>query len=182
MYGPSHAPTSAPTDGELNIQPAQPKVHQKPETQTFFGREYTASEVNTMRGAFIDVFDVVSGADPKTTATKDGLAINPTPAANANTGPPPSPSGPSANYEPGKPVRIAGSDTTTAKAPESTELEQMHPHVVIIILLVLIVILVIFEFRMRSRLSHMEMVIFSMERNMQQQQYKRDFGSPISSK
>ena len=124
MYGPSQAPTSAPTDGELSIQPAQPKVHKKPETQTFFGREYTASEVNTMRGAFIDVFDVVSGAgtDPKTTATKNGMAINAPPPQDVTTGPPPPVSGPAANYEPGTPLKISGTDPVTTTAPEATRI------------------------------------------------------------
>ena len=178
MYGPSQAPTSAPTDGELNVQPTQPKIHKKPETQKFFGREYTASEVNTLRGAFIDVFDVVSGTDPKTTATKDGLAINAPPAANVTTGPPPPPSGPSATYEPGIPLKISGIDPLTTSAPEGTEFKGIRPEIIIFILLILIVVLVIFEIRMRSRMSHMVYMIFAMERNMRRPQYDTQYYQP----
>ncbi len=178
MYGPANAPTSAPTDGVLNVQQSPPKVHKKPETQTFFGREYTASEVDTMRGAFIDVFDVVSGADPKTTATKNGMAINAPPPQDVTTGPPPPTSGPAATYEPGTPLKISGTDPVTTTAPEGTEFKGMRPEIIILILLILIVVLVIFEIRMRSRMARMEYMIFAMDRNMRPQVGTRYYQPP----
>lgn len=156
MYAPSRAPVGAVTSETPAVIPSQVS----PESRvTYFGREYSASDVNTVKNALSDIYSFMVDDTPSTTATKNGLAI-------PTDRPPSMSNAPKVEYTPAEPLDMAanGGETTMTSTPQGEKIKLEESSTIVIIVLLFLVIMMIFmELMMRRKVARMEKLIKHME-------------------